>query len=971
MKNLGKTGGLRRSARGRLLASSAAVLALLSSMPATAQDEADDEDDVEEVVITGSRISRSNLTTPTPTTILNAEAIEATGVINLIDALNELPQLNIGFTNENTSFSFGNAGLNQADLRNLGTNRTLTLINGRRAIGAPSDSNAIGVDIGTIPPALIERVEVITGGASAVYGADAVAGVVNLILKEDYEGLSVRAQGGISDEGDAEGYTISALGGVNFGDGRGNLTIGAEYSDAQGLFFRDRPNAGGSVRFIGNPENTGPEDGIPDQIQATGLRFARFGIPSTTVEFFRNLDGTPANVNNVFSFDNSGNAFLAIPGDELIDGFLTRNEFGGPPGFTDRARVPLSRYNAYAKFRYEIFEDIEFNLQTRYSRTESGDQIGPVFAILAGIDTISADNPFVPDSLRTILEGDPTTTDDDISSFRFSRQFNDFGPRASNINREFFSISTGFEGEINDNWNWEVYYQYGGTTTSNTALNDRLDERYVQALDAIVDPDSGDIVCRDQSNGCVPLNPFVGPGQVDPAAVDFVTTDHTSITRNEQQLVSGSVAGDLFEVPAGNVGLAVGAEYRRDSIDSRPSFVFENGLGFFASQLSPIEASTDVKEAFAEVIVPLVKDVPFVEYLAVEGAVRLADYSNAGTNTSWKVGGEWQPIPDIRLRGVYSRAVRAPSLGELFDPGRRGASGLTDPCDALNVNANENRARNCAALGIPTDFVSAGRSVTTLVFSTGNPNLDVERADTLTLGVIFTPSFLPDFNFTADYYDIDLNGGITRFGAQTTLNQCHDLPDLNNNFCEQVTRGPDLNVFEVGDTFINASGFRVRGVDFEANYSFDLDEAFGTENGGRLRFNLVGSYLKDLEFVQIAADADSFVFENAGESGDPQWRVNLNTTYTRGPLTLNWQARFTSSVLNNNEDSDEFRFPNSIPSTVFNDFRASYDLKDNVNLFLGIDNVFDKAPPLHPFTASGGFFGLTGRFVYAGLQIDL
>jgi len=375
--------------RRNLLSTSAIAACLMVTAPAISQDNLDgqdvDEDEVEEVIVTGSRIRRSGLTTPTPTTILNAEAIEATGAINVIDILNELPQVAIGFTNENTSFSFGNAGLNQANLRNLGQRRTLTLINSRRAVGAPSDSNFLAVDVSTIPTELIERVEVVTGGASAVYGADAVAGVINFILKDDFEGISVRAQGGVSEEGDNENYTVSATAGGNFSDGKGNAVVSVEYADFKGLVFRDRQQAIDGIRFIGNPDNTGPDDGIPDQIRADGLRFVRFGIPNGTVEAFRNLDGTASNVLNVFSFDGAGDTFLAIPGDEIIDGFLTRNEFGGIPGFTDRAIVPLNRYNAFGRVTYEVFEDIKFNLQARYSRTESADSIGSVFAINAGI----------------------------------------------------------------------------------------------------------------------------------------------------------------------------------------------------------------------------------------------------------------------------------------------------------------------------------------------------------------------------------------------------------------------------------------------------------------------------------------------------------------------------------------------------------------------------------------------------------
>lgn len=930
-----------------------------------------ESDKLEEIVVTGSRIRRSPGDTPTPTTMLQAEAIEFSGALNVLDLLLETPQVgNASLSNDNTSFSFANAGLNAAALRNLGERRTLTLIDGRRAIGTTDDQNFFAFDASTVPTEIIERVEIITGGASAVYGADAVAGVINFIFKDSYEGLRARVYGGLSGDDDSESFRASITGGFNFAGDRANVVFAAERSDQEGFFFRERDNAGGSVRFIGNPANTGPDDGIPDQIAATGLRFARFGIPSTTVEFLgRNLDGTPSNVNNIFSFGPNGDTFLAVPGEELIDGFLTRNPFGGPPGFTDRAVVPIERTNLFARLRYNLTDRTTLKATTRLSRTEAQDSIGPVFAIVSGLDAVSADNPFVPAGLRTILDGDPATPDDDIGTVFFSRQFNDFGPRGSDITRDFYSLSLGLEGSFANDWTWDVYGQWGGTDTEVVNLNDRLDARYVQALDAVVDPASGEIVCRDQSNGCVPLNPFVPAGEIPQSVADFMVVDHTTRNTTTQFLLSANVSGDIVELPAGALRFAAGAEFREDKLDFRPSSVWENAEGFFASQFSPVDESTNVAEAYLEVLIPVVKNVPGIQQLDFDAAVRRADYENSGQNTSWKTGLSWRIVEDVRLRGVLSRAVRAPSLGELFNPGSRGAQGLDDPCDALEVTANPTRQANCAALGIPPDFVAATRSVTTLVFSTGNESLDVETADTLTAGIVLTPRFLDDFELTVDYYDIDLVDGITRFGAQRTLDLCVDLPTIDNNFCSQVDRGPDLNIAEVRDTFINASGFRVRGIDIGGAYELPT-EKMGIP--GRLRIGVVASKLNDLKFTEVAADDGAETFENAGETFDPEWRATVDLTYQTESFTGNWQSRYISSQLNNNEDSPEFRSPTEVPSVWYHDLYGSYQLTDAFRLSGGLRNVFDKEPPLHPFTASGNnLYPLTGRYFYFQLTYDL
>ncbi|WP_286829613.1 MULTISPECIES: TonB-dependent receptor plug domain-containing protein [Kordiimonas] len=942
------------------LLSSTALAATLMAAPSFAQDadqntaqDADEELQLEEISITGSRIKRTGISTPTPTTILNSENIELTGARNVIDVINELPQLGLSFSNESTSFSFGNAGLNFGDLRNLGAKRTLSLVDGRRSVGVPDDENFLSFDVTTLPPELIERIEVITGGASAVYGADAVSGVINYILKDDYEGVTVTAQAGTSDEGDSENYSTSITAGGNFDGGKGNAVVSFEYSDSNGLFYRDRDQAISGLFFVGNPEDTGEGDGIPSQVALDGHRYINFGVPNATIW---GPDWS------IYSFNEDGTPFQAVPVDQIVDWYATRSDFGGIPGYTDRARIPVNRYNGFAKLRYDLSDNVRLKLQTRYSRTEANDTIGPAFAINAGIDTVSADNPFVTDELRALLGG--------AESFTFSRQFNEFGPRQSDIEREFFAITGGVEGTFAEGWSWDVFYQWGGTTTTNTNRNDRLDARYEQALDAIIDPDSGEVVCRDQSNGCAPLNPFGPEGTVSQAAVDFVTTDHTTLTRNEQQLLSASVTGPIFDLPAGEVQVALGAEYRKDMLDFKPSWVWQEAAGFFASQFSPVKASNSVKEAFAEVLVPVVKDVPFAKEINLEAAIRLADYEYAGSNTSWKLGGDWQVIDDIRFRAVYARAVRAPALGELFNPGSRGASSLSDPCDALNVNENANRAANCAALGIPDDFIAQTRSVTTLVFSTGNENLDVEKADTLTLGVVLTPRFVPGLTVTADYFDIDLKGGITRFGAQNTLDNCVDLPSLDNGFCDAVSRGADGNIQEVLDTFINASGFRTKGVDFEVNYGFNLDDTVGVP--GDLSFKVLGSYLDSYTFLQVADADDAVADQQAGETWNPNWRVNLDTTYRNGALTVNWQTRFTDSMRNSNTADAEFYSISKVPAQWRHDLQVNYQWNDRVGLYAGVDNVFDKMPPLHPWSYRGnGFYSLVGRYVYAGVRIRL
>ena len=515
---------LQRTLLGTALTSSLALssLFMVSSVQAADDEVADaavsaedDELEFEEVMVTGSRIRRTGLDTPTPTTVFDVEAIVGTGALNLNQIIMELPQFGPGYDSSSGSYSFGNAGLNQADLRNLGVKRTLTLINGRRAIGTADDANFLAVDIGFIPTDLVERIEVVTGGASAVYGADAVAGVVNFILKDDYQGMTARMQGGISERGDAEEYSISIMAGGNFDDDRGNAVFNMGYYKAERLYEAQREHAGGDVRFYTNPDDTGPEDGIPDQIMGTGFYYPEFNIPNAGFwgddAFYNVIDGIPTAV---------------IPYDEIspYDWWLTPNSNGGSPGAYNMLINPLERYTAYSQVSYDLTDNITFKGNVRYARTETTDEIDPVFAYG---DPVSIDNPFVSDELRTYM------TDNGLSSLSFYRAFDDFGPRTADIKREFFSLSAGLEGEFENGWAWEAYYQWGGTSIENTKRNDVYHDKYYQALDSEIDSVTNEIVCSDPSDGCVPLDPF---GTLTPAMLGFIKMDHSNLTPNGTEI---------------------------------------------------------------------------------------------------------------------------------------------------------------------------------------------------------------------------------------------------------------------------------------------------------------------------------------------------------------------------------------------------------------------------------------------------
>ncbi|QOC21965.1 TonB-dependent receptor [Wenzhouxiangella sp. AB-CW3] len=948
------------------------ALAVFANVNMSAQEAGEDEpresesapEALETIVVTGSRLRRTGFDAPTPTISVEAEEIEAAGIVNVADIINELPQIATGFSNENTSFSFGNIGLNQVNLRNLGVRRTLTLVNGRRRAGTPDDSNFLAFDLSNIPTALIERVEVQTGGTSAVYGADAVAGVVNIILRDDFEGLETFGQYGITGAGDYDTSMFGLTAGANYD--RGNAVFHVSRSENDRLTRADR-DLGASFAFVSNPENTGPDDGIPARIPLRDLRFAYFGIPTPTAFLPFGSDGEFTDV----IFDSSLQTFRPIEAGPrgVIDGSYSQVE-GGTQG-PDTLVAPLERTTIFGSANYELRPNLDFFAEGTFSDSSAEDRIGPVFDSFSTF--VSVDNPYMPEQVREglLAEG--------LDEFSYARQHDEFGMRGADINRKYYSVAVGFEGSVVDDWTWSAAYEFGQSNTTNRNLNDRIDERWFEASDAIRDPDTNKIVCRSakaRARGCVPVNIF-GEGTISQEAVDYIRVDHTTTTETTQNVFQTLVAGELFEVPAGAAQLSAGLEYRKDALDFRPSSVWKGAQGFFASQFSPVRESNDVREAFAEVLVPLVVDRPLIQALEVEGAYRRSDYQRAGGVDSWKLAGSWAPVDDVRFRVTRARAVRAPSLGELFDPGSRGAAGLSDPCDPLLLDSgSESRRSNCAALGLdPDTFNPDTRRVTTLVFTTGNPDLDVEVGDTWTIGAVAQPRFAPGLSISADWYSIDLGGGIARVGAQQILNNCVDLPSLDNQFCDFVTRQPDGNIGEVRDSYINASAFEVEGVDMEVSYQFDGADLFRVDREvGSFNLRGISSYLMKNRFIERdLVSGEETPFENAGLSGNPEFQFIANIGYEFRRFNLTWQSRYvggtvTSNIVENpQEDVGEWF---NIPSIWYHDLSAGYNLTDDLRVYGGVNNVFDTGPRGHPFTARGNQVhdNLIGRFVFAGVR---
>ena len=750
-----------------LVRGSALTLALFSAMPALAQTDtvatnsadAADADDSSTIVVTGSRIARPvNLDSTVPVTSVSAAELIDRGEVSLGDALNQLPSMRATFSQANSTAFIGTAGLNLLDLRGLGTERTLVLVNGRRHITAqPGNYN---VDVNTIPRELLERVDVVTGGNSAIYGSDAVAGVVNFILKRDFEGIRLRGQGGVTKYGDRGSYSLGIVAGQNFGDGRFNITGAFEYAKSQELFYTDREYLGaytGPPGFITSQITTAPNrnfDGIPNTVFVNGNPGIMFGnislggyvltsCPAATATNTAQRDQvctgqltpTGGRINYNFAFQPDGTLVRDDPSRGLVDNrAIGGGVLGGlsATGGEGAMLLPgLERYAANLMFNAEISPAFQPFIEAKYVRVTATQQsTQPTFIASTLPATFSINNPFLTTQARNTLV---SILNPGATTFTMQRFNNDFGTRAEDHKRDTYRVVAGVRGDLGSAFNlsYEAAFNYGRTETYyETGGNVHL-QRYANAINAQLAPAgfTGNTVLNaqgqrvacginvnasttDDDANCVPLNVF-GYGSPSKEALNYIL--HTSSRKqwaeqiNAQAFLSGNSGS--FELPGGPIGFALGVEYRREDAYSAYDAVTQAGATFLNAFQPFAPPALEVKDAFGEVRIPLLADAAFAHELTVEGSGRVSDYGGTtGSVWAYNVGAIWAPIPDIRMRIGYAKSVRAPNLNNLYaTPGVTFANGLTDPCDQAggtnannNITSNPNRAANCAAAGIPT-----------------------------------------------------------------------------------------------------------------------------------------------------------------------------------------------------------------------------------------------------------------------------
>ncbi len=1042
----------------------------------------------ETITVTGSRIRRPNLESAVPITSIGGEEFFETAKISIGDVLNELPQLRNTFSQANSTRFLGTRGLNLLDLRGLGTQRTLVLVNGRRHVAADVLNNATSPDTNTFPTDLIERVDVITGGGSAIYGSDALAGTVNFILKDNYEGLQIRGQAGISKYGDAGSRYVSVLAGKNFGGDRGNVAINLEYATQDDFYASGRPQRQSDNFLVIDTDPAGTPngaDGNPDRaffrdirsatISVGGLVNFRQPLPPAGTNSQCGRDGLPANTAaNQFSctllFDQNGN--LATQTGSRV-GIGPNGNFIGGNGYSGRENrlivlsPNLERWSANLIGHFEISPAIVPFIEAKYVRADAqGSQSGPFFSqgqtlgdaicfddfndrsylgnqngtiscangnTFTNREGIRLDNPFLNPAARAAIRAQltnsvtgginpntgaamnvaaRTTALAQIANgtyrFNLRKNFVELGIRDEKFRRETYRAVVGVKGDFWDDWNYELSVNYGEHRERNEIKGNINVQRFLFALDSAINPNTNQIVCRSQIDprfavnyvtgvsdaisqadvaACVPLNPF-GDGASSQAVRDYLTVDSLATGKITQLVAGGFVAGNLssfFELPGGPIAFSLGGEYRRETLRYDLDDLTQAGYAFYNAIPSFTSPSFEVKEAFAEVSIPILKDMPLFQELTVTGSGRVSDYKGA-TGTVYTYGAEatWRPIEDIRFRGSYNRAVRAPNLSELFSTqGQNFAPGFSDPCSANFIGTGSTtRAANCAAVGAPAGYNYIYSS--SLDFVTGgNPNLQEESSDNYTAGVVLTPRFIPGLSVSVDYWDITVNRVISTVAAQTVVNQCYDSPTLQNPFCDQFQRagaggGPageePFRIIE-GSLFSGAVNFAKlerRGIDIEGAYR----KKFGWGNA-----SLRGTYthiLRNRNFLNPTNP--DFANSLMRELADPQDEVNVNASVKAGKYTLGYQVRYIGKqYLNTYEDYNSINgnppqnadYADIIyyPAVFYHDARFSIDVTERFNFYMGIDNILNRMPPFGLTGVGGGsgIFDNRGRNFYAGV----
>ncbi len=992
-------------------------------MPGTPPDERFNSEQLMEVVVTGSRIRRSGFDTLQTGLVTDAQQIERRGYTNVGEALNALPTFGSSGTDTvGTTQDTHGVGQTFVDLFNLGSQRTLVLVNGRRYVTskAPAIGGAAGaqVDLNTIPVGLVDRVEVVSIGGAPVYGSDAIAGTVNIILKKDYEGFDASAQYGATEDGGGENKTFRALMGGNFMEGRGNIAVGVEYNESEGLLYSDRfPEF---YSRIPNLADTGPDDGIPAQVVGTlrypfltegGLPHANTlapalggGLPGllyppffTRPNYIYNAAGQPLH------FGPTGDLIPFNVGTVVDDsgGLLPTGATGGDgmnPAEHFSLLSPTRRTLINAIGHLDINDHVRAIFELSYANTR-GRELSELYSfvapgLLGGPQlTFSVNNPFLSQQARDTLIANLGAN----ATFDINRNLNDLNDRFGGRTAvDLYRMVGGFEGAFDafgERLSWDVSFNYGRSrgVSELTFINP---DRLLQAIDVTVDT-AGAIVCNDPSNGCAPLNLF-GVNNFSQDALDFVSDPATGITVNTQKVATANVGGNLPFGIAAPVAFNLGYEHREETGSFSPDAAFKAGNIILGppgqvGASAPISGGFDTNEVYSELMVPMIDDgsnVRAIKSASLEGAVRYVDHTLTGGATTWSAGGRVAPrLPGwgdgLLFRGVYTEAIRSPAITELFTNSPVTES-FSDPCDRRSITSGPNpsaRAANCAAalaasgVGDPTAFDT--RRTTGLLSPSGsqlgNPDLENEMAESWSVGIVFQPVAWPNFRMAIDWTDIKLDGGIQVIGIERSVENCYDSNSFPNAACGDFTRytaadiaalPPTFPSRQVGDlangftqTYVNLSTINFEGLIVSTEAVFDAGP--GALSAGTTVFYTA-------KFEETVFQGDEAI-DQAGLRGVPEYAVQFNIGYRWNQLDIDWQTLWKSSVDVGVDIDPELLTASRIPSYALHNLTVGYQFSEALRAQLGAVNVLDEEVPFNALPNGFSGYDPIGRRYFLSL----
>jgi iron complex outermembrane receptor protein len=934
-----------------------------------------------DIVITGSRIRRDPLSQDSPIVFVDQSDIQKTGLNSVNDVLQRLPSSGGGLNAKfNNSGNLGNppdgggvgAGAAEIDLRYLGSRRVLVLVDGIRYVNGASASGVPGsTDLNSIPESAIERIEVLQDGASAIYGSDAIAGVVNIITKRRQEGFDASAQlGGYleEDDGFTQNYQLSW---GNGGDGPLQVVVGGNFVKQNSISAGDRAisrfpapyadscAAGGCSGFpvmgrfivLQNPA-------LPPDLGCTDPDTCDPIIPATNpfLDLTLNAPVTGVPVYDPLNPTGAGTDFHA---------FGTADRFNFAP--FNYLQIPLQRYGGFANAKYELAEDVNFSLKGIWNRRKSKNQaaplpfgVGPAAGITPVLDAIAihATNPFNPFGV----------TLDASNTQLIYRRFIEGGPRRFNQTvNTVYGVATldGRFSFVNNDWFWDINAAYGRNKARQTMFGNIDSSKLRQALGPVAD-------C---TGPCVPFNIFGGAGTITPAMIDFVTFEQNDSSRQSTVNFTGNLSGNLFELPGGPLGLATGVEYRKLKGRFDPDPVVSAG---FSSDIpaQPTRGSYSVKEAYAELNAPILSGLPGVELLEINGAVRLSDYSTSGSNTTFKVQGNWKPIQDLRLRGSWAEGFRAPSIGELFGTQSRFDQTISDPCSndstaPQNFLNNPTVRANCVAAGVPANGSYQQPNPQISVLVGGNEDLVPETSKSWIFGGVYSPSFIPRFSIEANHYNIKIDGAIQPVAANVTLSNCVVLDDPA--ACVLVTRVNGI-LTQVQGTLLNIAAIETKGIDLNVAYRT------ARSNIGTFGFTWNNTFLKNYDVIIPITGGTQVISQEGTEQGSP----SQGFPKWKSIGILDWDgsgfgATLTGRYISKLRETSEAGAGNVLGSRFYTDVQLRWtptiNLFDQLGIAVGVNNLFKTKAPgcvgcdLNNFDPT--MYDIPGRYYYARVGVKM